>query len=242
MAVTLVGTVGAGHNENSATGTSIAATRSSIVPGNTVVVCVAVEDAATITNVSDGTTIITTPDVTFDWTAGTERLAIYSFPAHAGGTKTFTATFSVTQLFRAIIILELTPSIFEGLASASGSSAAPATGNVSPTPSVDGCYIVGFCFGNTVLTSAGGFADYFNEPTINTSDTEGLAQTTAAAIGASWTMTSGPWGAVAASYKPTGGPTAAISGTITSSTLEADIVAGGKTIIITLTGDTWILP
>lgn len=37
-----------------------------------------------------------------------------------------------------------------------------------------------------------------------------------------------------------GGATAAISGTITSSTTETDIVNGGKTLIITLTGDTWI--
>lgn len=33
---------------------------------------------------------------------------------------------------------------------------------------------------------------------------------------------------------------AAITGTITASVVEADIVAGGKTLIITLTGDTWI--
>ena len=31
-----------------------------------------------------------------------------------------------------------------------------------------------------------------------------------------------------------------ITGTITASVTEADIVAGGKTIIITLTGDTWV--
>ena len=34
--------------------------------------------------------------------------------------------------------------------------------------------------------------------------------------------------------------TASITGTITSSTTESDIVSGGKTIIITLIGDTWI--
>lgn len=33
---------------------------------------------------------------------------------------------------------------------------------------------------------------------------------------------------------------AAVTGTITASTTEADIVAGGKTIIITLTGTTWV--
>ena len=36
------------------------------------------------------------------------------------------------------------------------------------------------------------------------------------------------------------GATASLTGTITASTNEADIVAGGKTIILTLTGDTWI--
>jgi ApbE superfamily uncharacterized protein (UPF0280 family) len=36
------------------------------------------------------------------------------------------------------------------------------------------------------------------------------------------------------------GPYAIVTGTITASTVESDIVNGGKTIIITLTNDTWI--
>lgn len=36
------------------------------------------------------------------------------------------------------------------------------------------------------------------------------------------------------------GVSAAVTGTATASITEADVVAGGKTIIITLTGDTWI--
>jgi hypothetical protein len=36
------------------------------------------------------------------------------------------------------------------------------------------------------------------------------------------------------------GASAVVTGTITASVTEADIVAGGKTVIITLTGDTWI--
>lgn len=39
---------------------------------------------------------------------------------------------------------------------------------------------------------------------------------------------------------PATGASAAITGTITPTATEADIVAGGKTLIITLTGDTWI--
>lgn len=41
-------------------------------------------------------------------------------------------------------------------------------------------------------------------------------------------------------YQSTPTVSAAISGTITASVNESDIVTGGKTLIITLTGDTWI--
>ena len=40
--------------------------------------------------------------------------------------------------------------------------------------------------------------------------------------------------------KQTASVTVALTGTVTSSITEADIVTGGKTIILTLTGDTWV--
>lgn len=54
---------------------------------------------------------------------------------------------------------------------------------------------------------------------------------------ASW-GSSVTWNGIAAEVKAA--TTAALTGTITASTTEADIVAGGKTIILTITGDTWI--
>ena len=42
-------------------------------------------------------------------------------------------------------------------------------------------------------------------------------------------------------FEVPGGGTAALTGTVTASITEADIVAGGKTAIITLTGDTFIV-
>jgi len=56
--------------------------------------------------------------------------------------------------------------------------------------------------------------------------------------GGTMTITSMAWGCVGFALKPAG--TAAITGTITASVTEADIVAGGKTLIITLTDDDWI--
>lgn len=201
MAVTLVGSPTAGTHL-AGTGTSVATTRNGIVAGSTVVVCVTGGDAFAISNVSDGTITNSAPDVSFHWAGGSQNLAIFSFPSHAGGNFTFTANYAGTGVpFRGLDIVELTPSTFEGSSSASGTSAAPSSGNISPTPTVDGEYIVGFCLGATALTSAGGFADLVNDPTTDVSDVEGLAQSAKAAIAATWTMTSGIWGAVAASYK-----------------------------------------
>jgi hypothetical protein len=45
---------------------------------------------------------------------------------------------------------------------------------------------------------------------------------------------------IARAFYVASAPSAAITGTATESIDESDIVAGGKTIIITLTGDTWI--
>lgn len=41
-------------------------------------------------------------------------------------------------------------------------------------------------------------------------------------------------------WQPEGSATAAISGTATSGIAKGDILAGGKTIIITLSGETWV--
>jgi hypothetical protein len=48
------------------------------------------------------------------------------------------------------------------------------------------------------------------------------------------------YAAVGMSFKAAAVVTAAVTGTATASITEADIVAGGKTIILTLTNDTWI--
>ena len=49
-----------------------------------------------------------------------------------------------------------------------------------------------------------------------------------------------PLGTVPLGATESAGITAALTGTVTSSIVEGDIVTGGKTIILTLTGDTWV--
>lgn len=59
------------------------------------------------------------------------------------------------------------------------------------------------------------------------------------AIDPSGSNTYGDWSATR-SFTTTSGSSAALTGTVTASITEADIVTGGKTIILTLTGDTFI--
>ena len=54
----------------------------------------------------------------------------------------------------------------------------------------------------------------------------------------SWTTSRSAQGAIA-TFKIAGGPSAALTGTLVPSALEADIVTGGDTLVITLTNDTW---
>lgn len=62
-----------------------------------------------------------------------------------------------------------------------------------------------------------------------------------AAIGTAWV--DGAWieaGWVSGAWESGAAASSALTGTAASSITEADIVTGGKTIILTLTGDTWV--
>lgn len=63
-------------------------------------------------------------------------------------------------------------------------------------------------------------------------------------VGGTLTVEDGPpisWGSpVLYVDRPSGGASAALTGTALAGITEADLVAGGKTIIITLSGDSWI--
>lgn len=73
---------------------------------------------------------------------------------------------------------------------------------------------------------------------VGTSSTDNTSVSVASVTNAV-TLASSTWAALALELRAAQ-PTAAVTGTITSSATEADIVAGGKTIIITLTNDTWV--
>lgn len=201
------------HNEVAAAGATIAVTRVGIVPGSTLVVGIIGVSFACST-VDDGTTTLVTPESQVNQAALGAFISMWVFPNHVGGTKTFTGTFpNAATTKRAIIVLELanadlvTPR--EGLATGNSFDAAGAiaTGNLAPTPSVDGEYIAAYAVtDNGAITSGTGYTSLFAETTVNNSVFEGLAQAVAAAIPGRFVLAAtGSWAAIALSFKPGAG-------------------------------------
>jgi hypothetical protein len=105
------------------------------------------------------------------------------------------------------------------------------------------------CHGDDIAFSSGNPpALWTNDATVLTGDGTDAGFTfmsrTVAAAGTVASVVFGTWAAgeeyAAVTFALVPQPTSVITGTITSSATEADIVAGGKTLIITLTDDNWI--
>lgn len=199
------------HNELAATGTNIAATKNGIAPGNDVLVLVTVEDLTTISNVSDGTTTVTLPDGSFDWAAGTQRMAVYRFPKHTGGNFTFTATFAASQPFRGIDIVEV-PSVGKCVGVASNTGNGTALSLIPPVVEIPGAFILALAFAQAALTLTGsGWTDLVNDPTVLIDDVAGIENPpTGVPATVTWTTgTSGIWTAFAIAYAPEERPVSA---------------------------------
>lgn len=121
-----------------------------------------------------------------------------------------------------------------------GSNGSSSSASTSVTTVADNCWVfsvvaayVNLTCNNTSRWNLNGTYDHGG------SDTNG-PKTPAGSQTMSWGLASSSvWAISAASFAPASG-TAALTGTVTSSIKETDIVAGGKTIILTLTGDTWV--
>ncbi len=128
----------------------------------------------------------------------------------------------------------------------SGSASTLATGSL--TPSEDNCLVVAG-LGHEVNSAGavsinGGFTATTEAYVGSTSEGSGCAyliQTSAASANPTWNVTNNTGiAATLATFKAAATASAALTGTATASITESDIVAGGKTLIITLSGDTFI--
>lgn len=194
------------HLEAVGAGTTIACTLNSVA-ANALIVhsCICGENGTvTVTGVADDLTIAGQLALALN-PGGLEHIELWYHKNHGGGTRTFTITFSTSITDRGIVSTEYAgadqTSPLDGTATATGNSATPDTGVLIPEPTVNGCVIVGLVCAQNQPASASPFIDVFQDTT-NFCDTEDYVQSTYGPINATWTMTSGLWGAIAAVFKP----------------------------------------
>lgn len=172
-----------------------------------------------------------------------EQVSIWGLIAPATGTHDVVV--SGVSSYRGISIYSLynvdqaaLPSITNG---ATGSSA---SASLSITPTLDNCWIVDSVTAEDALTmsTVGGVSDAIQVgASFENLGASHFVQVTAGAKTMSYTVASGQrWNICAVVVAPYVPPTAALTGTVTATIKESDIVAGGKTIILTLTNDTWV--
>lgn len=164
-------------------------------------------------------------------------------------THTMTDTTPGSHVFGIITMTGVNQSSPVGtVATATGTTADPMTVTVSSTVA-SGLVVAGLAFVDNGAEAPPGTvgADQTEQYRVNTATDNffGVGSTQDGAAGGvmSWANIGAPsaveFGLIAIEFKATP-PTVTLSGTITSSTTEADVVAGGKTIILTVAGDTWV--
>jgi hypothetical protein len=189
------------------------------------------------TNTS-GITWTATKTTTFD--SGLNRLSVYRalIAVTATGQQFTFGAGTTTNTGLAAWIVVIPGALFTDSAIAAGSSAAPAA--TSPTAGATAVSCSASSGTSTVTVPASwtslGATEHGSNPTNDTR----AAYIADASVTATWSLSgSRPWACAVVTVEAAPG-TATLTGTATSNITEADIVTGGKTILLTLTNDTWV--
>ena len=242
--------IGAVSGTNDATGTSLACSSTLNVAAHDVLVgWVSNEtgDAGTL-GVTDGTNAMSFESMSHD----THNWACFGLvlDATAVNPATFTFTNTTSRPYRNIGVMQFRPDVGDIIAkdqlniTGAGETPSLLSGNITTTG--DDEIVIGA--GKDYVTgtySAWQIGDTNATGTVNISGFSGMwyriLTTTASNIHAQATAGYDFWICHIIAIKATaGGASVALSGTATSSITELDIVVGGKTVILTLSGDTWI--
>lgn len=140
----------------------------------------------------------------------------------------------------------LTPTAIERTASATGNSGSISSGATAPTT-----FASSFCVGvmggaNSATDLPVGTNDYTTRATVvNATKWQlGLLDNLVGAVGAQTATatigTAQQWSALVATFPQASTATIAVSGSVSDGTTEAEIIAGGQTLVLTLGGDTYL--
>lgn len=246
--------VQAAHNADwsSTTATTLTCSYGSNVTAGNLLVAVltwadagASEDVSSITD-SRSTSWATCPSALIRDTSNAQMFAIWYGIAGGSGANTITVTYPGSRNFKGVSVGEFSvsgqvPTLESSGGQVNASGTSQPSGSISVTN--NGALIVS----GTVRTTGGADAFTVSQTTLsNTGVADNQAsqyeiQTTAATTAGNFTYGGAGIGIVGyAVFYLASAASAALTGTATASITEADIVTGGKTLIITLTGDTWI--
>jgi hypothetical protein len=236
--------VGASQGTSSGGVTSRALTRTPTTVSNLLIAAFLVADATAVPTISDtaGNTWNVCNPLNQDATNSGASLSWWAV-ANGTGSTTVTVQSNAPSQFCSMFLEEFTgnhPSapLNAQVVSPDGASGTPISPTIAPT--VDNCLIWAACWDNiTAVGNIGGSAATKGGDDASADWTEFRVLVGGGGVGITAAFTgSGAYNLMAAAFKPLA-TTAALTGTVTASITEADIVAGGKTIITTLTADTW---
>jgi hypothetical protein len=257
MAFTFIAGV-AGYND--ATGTSLAcASTLNVAAGDLIVAFPSWEDGTGGTlGCSDSGSNVCTMTAELGSSSSLAYFAFgYKISASANATATFVFTNATTRPARSIIVLQFRPDAGETVSldpstsnpsTAAGSGQALQSGDMT-TAGTDTVVIGAGKHYNYGTWSSEQIGDTAADGRVQSNRPEVLTETwyriltggmSAGHAQVSTTSTSNEWVCGVIAFKAVSGGSAAVTGTATASITEADVVAGGKVLTITLTGETFI--
>ena len=188
-----------------ATGTSIAVSLNGILAQSLVACAVMCDNtSATISGVADDLSVAAVKSVGLSDTNHSERQEHWYFKNYGGGNRTFTATFSVSTAWRALLAVETSGADLASPLGPTNSNSAATGATItagSVTATQDGAYFFASCQGNTQPAAQSPLSEIWADTTLVHSHADN-AQSTAAAFNATWTHTSGAWSAIVSTFYP----------------------------------------
>ncbi len=219
---------------------------SALTTGRLLVVIVQARSA--ITGVADTGLRIWTQQISFQISQGGQPFCkVYTAPVGTGGdspviTATQTSGTWITVVAHELDAADVTTSPFSttGTASFNNDTAPDLSTSGSSGANELGLGWLMVDSGGLTITAGSGFTELINRSASLQAHAESKG-VNSAVFTADWTLSSSDvCGGVAVAVKSAPVASAAVTGTATASITEADIVAGSKTIIVTLTNDTFI--
>jgi len=175
-----------------------------------------------------------------------KAVCFYRTVGTGASNKTVTVSISGGVNKRICLHLAEYKSSVSGTFAVDGTPVSGSATSTNPTPSsaitttTDTSVVLGYAIANGgSLTAGSGYTSVSSTAVTVWDRVEHQITTSAGNYTPNWTANNGDWAALGIAFQVVAPTSIALTGTVTTAK-EADIVAGGKTIILTVSNDTWV--